>query len=36
MDSVGVSIDRKIEILHNHDTTNADHHAYTLKCKKQV
>ena len=36
MDGVGISIIERPRPLHNHDTPNAAHHTYTLKCEEPV
>ena len=36
MDGVGISIIERPRSLHNHDTPNAAHHTYTLKCEEPV
>jgi len=36
MDGVGISIIERPRPLHNHDTPNAAHNTYTLKCKESA
>ena len=36
MDGLGISIIERPRPLHNHDTPNATHNTYTLKCEEPV